>query len=110
MNTYAVRRAPQGSRARQVLKIVAGVLIILLLAVGVIIIPKGLGIKVPYISDIQIPYLSDLDLKIPYLSDWLNPEAQDVSGNLKITPMDRTIIGKFVNNAKAGRLFIISGK
>ena len=84
--------------------------LLLLLAVGVIIIPKGLGIKIPYISDIKIPYLSDLDLKIPYLSDWLNPEAQDVSGNLKIIPMDRTISGKFVNNAKAGRLFVISGK
>ena len=84
--------------------------LLLLLAVGVIIIPKGLGIKIPYISDIKIPYLSDLDLKIPYLSDWLNPEAQDVSGNLKIIPMDRTISGKFVNNDKAGRLFVISGK
>jgi hypothetical protein len=84
--------------------------LLLLLAIGVIIIPRGLGIKIPYISDIKIPYLSDLDLKIPYLSDWLNPQAQDVSGNLKIIPMDRTISGKFVNNAKAGRLFVISGK
>ena len=103
----AATKRPTKSRSKKPVLVAC---LLLLLAVGVIIIPKGLGIKIPYISDIQIPYLSDLDLKIPYLSDWLNPEAQDVSGNLKITPMDRTISGKFVNNAKAGRLFVISGK
>jgi hypothetical protein len=84
--------------------------LLLLLAVGVLIIPKSLGINIPYISDIKVPYLSDLDLKIPYLSDWLNPEEQDVAGNLRIMPMGRTISGKFVNTKKAGRLFIIRGK
>jgi predicted Zn finger-like uncharacterized protein len=84
--------------------------VLLLLAVGVLIIPKSLGINIPYISDIEVPYLSDLNLKIPYLSDWLNPEAQDVAGNLRIMPMGQTISGKFVNTAKAGRLFIIRGK
>ena len=83
---------------------------LLLLAVGVLIIPKSLGINIPYISDIKVPYLSDLDLKIPYLSDWLNPEEQDVAGNIKIMPMGRTISGKFVNTQKAGRLFVIRGK
>ncbi|MBE9542922.1 MAG: zinc-ribbon domain-containing protein [Proteobacteria bacterium] len=98
---------PARSRSK---KPVLAVLLLLILALGVIIIPKGLGIKIPYISDIQIPYLSDLDLKIPYLSDWLNPEEQDVSGNLKISPMGRTISAKFVNTAKAGRIFVIRGK
>jgi hypothetical protein len=91
-------------------KPVLAVLVLLLLAIGVIIIPKGLGINIPFISDLKIPYLSDLDFKIPYLSDWLNPEAQDVTGNLKITPMGRTIAGKFVDSSKAGRLFVIRGK
>jgi hypothetical protein len=84
--------------------------LLLLLAVGVIVIPKSLGIKIPYISDIEIPYLSDLDLNIPYLSDWLNPEEQDVAGNLRITPLGKTISGNFVNTAKSGRLFVIRGK
>jgi len=105
--TPAATKRPTKSRSKMPVLVAC---LLLLLAVGVIIIPKGLGIKIPYISDIQIPYLSDLDFKIPYLSDWLNPEAQDVTGNLKIIPMDRTISGKFVNNAKAGRLFVISGK
>jgi hypothetical protein len=84
--------------------------LLLLLAVGVIVIPKSLGIKIPYISDIKIPYLSDLDLNIPFLSDWLNPEEQDVAGNLRIIPLGKTISGNFVDTANSGRLFVIRGK
>ena len=91
-------------------KPVLAVLLILLLAIGAIIIPKSLGIQIPYLSDINIPYLSDMDIKIPYLSDWLNPQEQDVAGNLKIEPMSRTISGKFVKHSKVGRLFVIHGK
>jgi hypothetical protein len=80
------------------------------LAIGIIIIPKSLGIKIPYISDINIPYLSDLDLKIPFLSDLVNPEKQDVSGNLKMIPMDKTISSKFISNSRAGQLLVIRGK
>ena len=98
---------PAKSRSK---KPVFAVLLLLILGLGVIIIPKGLGIKIPYISDIEIPYISDLDIKIPYLSDWLNPQEQDVTGKLKIMPMGRTISAKFVNNSKVGRLFVIRGK
>jgi pilus assembly protein FimV len=98
---------PAKSRSK---KPVFAVLVFLILAIGVLIIPKSLGIKIPYISDLKIPYLSDLDIKIPYLSDWLNPQAQDVVGNLKIIPLGRTISAEFVNNSKVGRLFVIRGK
>jgi hypothetical protein len=85
-------------------------LLLLFLTIGIIIIPKSLGIKIPYISDINIPYLSDLDLKIPFLSDLVNPEKQDVSGNLKMIPMDKTISSKFISNSRAGQLLVIRGK
>jgi len=98
---------PKKSRSK---KPVLVALVMVLLAIGAIVIPKSLGIKIPYISDIKIPYLSDLDLNIPYLSDWLNPEEQDVAGNLRITPLGTTISGNFVNTEKAGRLFVIRGK
>ena len=84
--------------------------LLFLLGIGVFIIPNMLGIKIPYISDIKIPYLSDPNVKIPYLSDWLNPEPQDVAGNLKITPLGNTIDGKFVDNDQAGQLFVIQGQ
>jgi hypothetical protein len=98
---------PARSRSK---KPVFAVLLIFLLAIGALVIPQSLGIKIPYLSDIKIPYLSDLDIKIPYLSDWLNPQAKDVVGNLRIAPMSRTISGKFVNNSKVGRLFVIRGQ
>lgn len=99
-----VRRS--GGRSK---KPVLVVLLLLVLGVGVIIVPNMLGIKIPYISDIKIPYLSDLQVKIPYLSDWLNPEGQDVAGNLKLIPLGNTINGKFVANSRIGQIFVIQG-
>ena len=104
--TAAAAPAPKASRSKKPLLVIV---LMFLLAIGVVIIPNMLGIKIPYISDIKIPYLSDIDVKIPYLSDWLNPQPQDVAGNLKIIPLGNTINGKFVNNSKAGQLFVIQG-
>jgi hypothetical protein len=98
---------PQKTRSKKPLLVVG---LLFLLGIGVVIIPNMLGIKIPYISDIKIPYLSDLNVKIPYLSDWLNPEPQDVAGNLKLIPLGNTINGKFVDNAKSGQLFVIQGQ
>ncbi len=50
--------------------------------------------------------LDSMNIKIPFISSFLKPEIQD-PGNLKITVLD--INGKFVNNAKIGNLFIITG-
>jgi len=86
------------------------IVLLLLLAVGILIVPNMLGIKIPYISDIKIPYLSDLNLEIPYLSNLLNPEEQDINGNLKMTPLAKTITSMFITNSKAGRLLVIRGK
>ncbi len=96
-----------GSRSKKPVRVV---LLLLFLAVGVVVVPNMLGINVPYISDIKIPYLSDLKVKIPYVSDWLNPEEQDVAGNLKLIPLSGTINGKFVDNSRAGQIFVIQGK
>ena len=86
------------------------VLLLFILAVAVLIIPQAIGVKIPFISDIKIPYLSDLDFKIPYVSDLFQSKVQDVAGNLKMAPLDKTISGKFIQNFQAGPLFVIRGK
>ena len=77
-------------------------LLLLFLAGGALIVPNMLGIK--------IPYLSDLDIKIPYLSDKFNPKEKDVTGNLKIIPLGGTIAARFVNDSQGNPRFVIHGK
>jgi len=47
------------------------------------------------------------DIEIPFVSDFLGSKA-DEKGNLKITPVDASIKGDYVDS-KSGTLFIISG-
>lgn len=103
----AAHEPPKRSRSKKPALVV---LLLLVLGLGVVTVPNMLGIKIPYISDIKIPYLSDMNVEIPYLSDWLNPEPQDVAGNLKIIPLGNTINGRFVKNSKTGQLFVIQGQ
>ncbi|RZB30568.1 MAG: hypothetical protein SRB1_02848 [Desulfobacteraceae bacterium Eth-SRB1] len=51
--------------------------------------------------------LDSMNIKIPFVSDFLKPGIQD-PGNLKITALN--INGKFVDNTKIGKLFVITGK
>jgi hypothetical protein len=87
--------------------LMAVVLIVILCLIGIIA-TNNLGIKIPYVSDLHIPYISDV--KIPFLSGLSGPKVEDKAGNLKITPMSRTISYKFVDNNSAGRILVITGQ
>ena len=87
--------------------LLVAVLLLLLCILGIIV-TNNLGIKIPFVSDIQIPYISDI--KIPYLNGLLKSEAQDIAGNLKISPLGRTISAKFIENTRAGKIFVIVGQ
>ena len=87
--------------------VLVALLLLVLCLVGYIV-TQSLGIKIPYVSDINNPYLSDV--KIPYLSGLLKSEDQDAVGNLKITPMGITITHKFIENTSAGDIFVIAGQ
>ena len=52
--------------------------------------------------------LKSMNIKIPFISDLVEPAVQDEAGNLKIIAFD--ITDKFIDNSKVGKLFIISGK
>ncbi len=51
--------------------------------------------------------LTFMNIEIPFVSDFLKPEAQDPEGKLKLHTFD--INSKFVDNTKAGKLFVITG-
>lgn len=51
--------------------------------------------------------LDSVGINIPFVSDLLKPEVQD-AGNLKIYSSD--IKNKFIENSKAGKLLVITGK
>jgi pilus assembly protein FimV len=59
----------------------------------------GAGLGAFYVLDNQ-------DIRIPYISDFLNPKVPD-AGNLKMGTYD--ITSHFVENGSTGRLFLISG-
>lgn len=108
-DTEAEEGAQTPAKKRRSRKPVVVALLLLILAVGVFVLPNSLGVKIPFISDLKIPYLSDLNFKIPYLSDLINPEEQDVAGNLRILPLDKSINAKFVKNESTGQLLVING-
>lgn len=96
------------ARRRKTHKSIYAVLALLLLCLIGYVVIQNLGIQIPYVSDSKIPYLSDV--KIPYLSGLIKSEAQDLAGNLKITPLGPTITHKFIQNNAAGDIFVIQGQ
>ena len=52
--------------------------------------------------------LDFMNIEIPFVSNYFKPQISDPAGNLKIDTLD--VESKFVKNAKAGKLFAITGK
>ena len=53
-------------------------------------------------------YVMKNNIQIPYLSDFINPQPKDPSNIAKLSTLE--INSKFIENANAGRLFVITGK
>jgi pilus assembly protein FimV len=49
-----------------------------------------------------------MNVEIPFVSSYFKPQISDPVGNLRIDTID--VDSEFVKNAKAGKLFVISGK
>lgn len=93
-----------GSRRRKKKKSIAGapviiLLLIFLLAIGAYVASIMTGYKIPYLPDIKIPFIEQ------YLS---KPVPQTVQ--IKPVPSKKSVNGRFVTNATAGTLFVITGK
>ncbi len=52
--------------------------------------------------------LDSMNIEIPFVSEYFKPQISDPAGNLKIDTLD--VDSAFVKNAKAGKLFAITGK
>ena len=96
-------RPPKRYASRQRSRWPLALLIAVILLAGVLV---G-GAVVLKRMDIEIPYVNPVLREIPYVRDLIGPQAVD-AGNLKMRTED--INSKFINNAKAGRLFVITGK
>lgn len=75
--------------------LIVPLIIILLLALLLGI--NAMGVRIPYISDLNIPFISGI-----------GQQSVNDPGNTRIKTVD--IESKFVTNGKSGRLYVITGK
>ncbi|MCU0559237.1 MAG: zinc-ribbon domain-containing protein [Desulfobacterales bacterium] len=112
----AVFKKPQPAAARSsggLLKALAGAALVLVLALAALVVPRSLGINIPYLTDTAIPILSEIDLDVPLIGNvgkFFKAEAADPAGRLKILPDAASVTAEFVENTAAGRLLVVTGK
>jgi hypothetical protein len=75
-------------------------LVVFLLAVGGYIAATVLGYKIPFLPDIQIPFIEQ------YLPD----KTEEPVSFPEPVPDQKSVTGRFMTNDTAGELFIITGK
>ncbi len=112
----AVFRKPQieaGRRSGGLLKALGGIVLVLVLALVALVVPRSLGIHIPYLTDTEIPVLSEIDLELPFIGNvgkLFKVEAADPVGRLKLLPDAGSVTAEFVENPVAGRLLVVKGK
>lgn len=74
-------------------------MLIFLLVAGAYIASIMTGYKIPYISDIQIPFIEQ----------YLKKPAQEIA-DAKPLPNQKSVNGRFVANSTTGNLFVITGR
>jgi len=89
--------APHRSGLRNYLLIAAGVVI---LAIASILVPRSLGIQIPILSDLEIPFLGKI----------FQAEPEDTAGNLKLAPLAENLVAEFIDHPGAGRLCVVKGQ
>jgi hypothetical protein len=89
--------APQRSGLGKYLLIAAGVLV---LAIASILVPRSLGINIPLLSDLEIPFLGKV----------FQGEPEDIAGNLRMAPIAENLVAEFIDHPTAGRLCVVRGQ
>ena len=84
---------PRRAGSRKPLLAVLGVLV---LAVAALTLPRSLGINIPFLSDLQIPNLSEMGIEIPFIGNIFKSEPEDRAGGLKLALVPEGIAAEFV--------------
>jgi predicted Zn finger-like uncharacterized protein len=92
----AAAEEPRGSSVRKYLIAAVGVLV---LAVAAIVVPRSLDIRIPFLSELELPFLGKI----------LDSQPEDVAGNLKMAPIADNLTAEFIENEAAGRLCVVRG-
>ena len=109
-------KTPQPVAARRsggLIKALGGLALVLVLALAALVVPRGLGLHIPYLTDTEIPVLSEIDLELPFIGHvgkLFKAEPADPAGRLKIVPDAASVTAEFVENTAAGRLLVVKGK
>ncbi|MBI5580190.1 MAG: zinc-ribbon domain-containing protein [Deltaproteobacteria bacterium] len=90
---------PRRAGFRKPLLAVLGVLVLVMAA---LILPRSLGIN--------IPFLSEMDIDIPFISDLFKSEPEDSAGRLKLALVPEGIAAEFITNSSAGMLCVVKGQ
>ena len=72
---------PRRAGSRKPLLAVLGAVV---LCVAALTLPRSLGIDIPFLSDLQIPSLSEMGIEIPFIGDIFKSEPEDSAGGLKL--------------------------
>jgi predicted Zn finger-like uncharacterized protein len=89
--------AARPSGLRNYLLIAAG---LVALVIAAILVPRSLGINIPLLSDLEIPFIGKI----------FKPEPEDIAGNLKMAPVAENLTAEFIDHPGAGRLCVIKGQ
>ena len=84
-------------------------LIIVLVGAASFVTCTLLGIRIPFISD--LPVTTEERAEVQKVDETQEKQQiEDAAGRLRINPLEDTIDYKFVENSKAGTLFVITGQ
>jgi predicted Zn finger-like uncharacterized protein len=100
-------------RSGGLLRVLAALVVVAVLALAALIVPRSLGIHIPYLTDTEIPVLSEIDIEIPYIGHigkLFKAEPADPAGRLKILPEPASVTAEYIDNEAAGRLLVVKGK
>jgi predicted Zn finger-like uncharacterized protein len=89
--------APRHSGLRKYLIAAAGAAALL---GAVVIVPRGLGIQVPFLSDLEVPFLGKV----------FQSQPEDVLGNIGMAPIAEKLTAEFIDHPGAGRLCVVRGQ